>query len=364
MQSCGTASDARKPSSSSSSASDSGSSSARNSAMAGRSGVTVHHRRLRPIRQPASARASAQGMRHVEREREHEHRAGLMHRGERQRHDVERASRCRARPAREHRQQQAARRCARARGGIRVAQYPPPQERHGERERPGEQRGGRTARWPCSRRSSSTTARASGSPAARACPFISGNVLYAKPARMPATKPPRQHHRRTPARRRRAPGGASRDAHGARASRARKRERQRGPQHRGEDRERERQVRGQPELRHARIVDQPAFHHVPAERALQAAEHEDRRRAATRSPRGMRRRTRNHRNGTRNATPISAPEQPVEVFPPEDALELGERHPVIDVAGTRASPGIWRTRRPSRRRDERRQRARRSAATR
>ena len=47
-------------------------------------------------------------------------------------------------------------------------------------------------------------------------------------------------------------------------------------------------MRGQPELRHARIVDEPALHHVPAERALQPAEHEDAGELGSRSPAELR----------------------------------------------------------------------------
>ena len=55
---------------------------------------------------------------------------------------------------------------ARARSPRRAA-HPPPQDRHRDREQPREQRDGRTARSPCCRRNSSTTARAAASRAAR-----------------------------------------------------------------------------------------------------------------------------------------------------------------------------------------------------
>ena len=106
-------------------------------------------------------------------------------------------------------------------------------------------------------------------------PFISGNVLYAKPARMPATKPPESIITKTSTAMPIA-HAAQRSLRAASARRAaRTDERQRHPEHRREDREREAEVRGQAELRHARIVDEAAFHHVPAHRALQAAQHED-----------------------------------------------------------------------------------------
>ena len=60
-------------------------------------------------------------------------------------------------------------------------------------------------------------------------------------------------------------------------------------------------------------------------------------RRARRSPRAARASparsslARNNRNGSRNTAPISAAHQPVRPFPPEDGLELGERHPAVEL---------------------------------
>src|SRR5205823_2717807 len=106
MQSCGTLSEARKPSRESSSASDRGSSRARISAMgsfrcgghvnshvfAGRQGYRSCEYAIRAGCNSAAApghRDSAQRVGNVEREREREKRAGLMKRGDRKRHDIE-----------------------------------------------------------------------------------------------------------------------------------------------------------------------------------------------------------------------------------------------------------------------------------
>ena len=161
-------------------------------------------------------------------------------------------------------------------------------------------------------------------------PFISGKVLYAKPARMPATNPPESAITKTSAA---TPIAQARtDRCGAERQRgaARMHEREPDPEHRREDREREAEMRGEPELRHARIVDEPALHHVPAHRALQAAQHED----AEELPRIARRNVAareepEQRHEEDDAD--QAPEQPVEVLPPEDALELGERHALVHL---------------------------------
>ena len=89
-------------------------------------------------------------------------------------------------------------------------------------------------------------------------------------------------------------------------------------------------MRGQPELRHARIVDQPALHHVPAQRALQAAEREDRDQRRRESGRQLPpqdkpgERQRKHRTD-------DAPEQPMRVFPPEYRLECVEAHSLVHL---------------------------------
>ena len=96
----------------------------------------------------------------------------------------------------------------------------------------------------------------SGSPGGTISPFISGNVLYAKPARRPATNPPVTIIASTSARmaiaQRRADLAASVTSFVRRGNKQRKRQ----PEHRAEDQEREREMRGQAELRDARVVDQ------------------------------------------------------------------------------------------------------------
>ena len=108
-------------------------------------------------------------------------------------------------------------------------------------------------------------------------------------------------------------------------------QRHRRPQHRAEDQHRQPEVRGQAELRHARVVDEAALHHVPAERALQRAQHEDRGQRL-RVPRGNAPAREKIEEGQQEHGTDQPPQQPVEIFPPEDALELGERHRVIDLA--------------------------------
>jgi hypothetical protein len=112
---------------------------------------------------------------------------------------------------------------------------------------------------------------------------------------------------------------------------ARIEQRPRRPQHRGKDREREAQMRGQAELRHSRIVDEPAFHHEPADGALQSTEQED---AGERPREAARNASTREEPQVRHEEHDAdrAPEQPMEILPPEDALELRERHRVIDVA--------------------------------
>src|SRR5580704_1411204 len=50
---------------------------------------------------------------------------------------------------------------------------------------------------------------------------------------------------------------------------------ERRPKHRAVNQASEPEMRGQTVLTDAWVVDQPAFHHVPAQRALQAAEQEN-----------------------------------------------------------------------------------------
>ena len=95
------------------------------------------------------------------------------------------------------------------------------------------------------------------------------------------------------------------------------------------DQDREREMGRQPILADPRLVDESALDHVPAEHALRAPEDEQAGEA-----RDQRRRNRPHREKheereqERDTDP--APEHAVGVLHPEDALELGERHPPVD----------------------------------
>ena len=115
-----------------------------------------------------------------------------------------------------------------------------------------------------------------------------------------------------------------------RARRARHEQPERDPQLGRQDRERHAQVRGEAEVAHARVVDQAALDHVPAERALQRAERED----ARQLPRERAVDAPAHREpdeGQQEHRADGAPEQAVEVLPPEDALEAGQVHRVVDL---------------------------------
>src|SRR6202008_5202323 len=102
----------------------------------------------------------------------------------------------------------------------------------------------------------------------------------------------------------------------------------RDPEHRGVDEEREAEVSGETLGGHARIVDEAALHHEPPEGALQSAEDEDagetpRERPVDRAPRDE------IKEGNEEGEADEASEQPVEVLPPEDALEALDRHVVV-----------------------------------
>jgi hypothetical protein len=139
------------------------------------------------------------------------------------------------------------------------------------------------------------------------------------------------------------------------AGRLRGHERESDPEHRAEDRQREPEVRRQPELRHARIVDEAALDHVPAHRALQRAQREDRGELPRVFARDQASRGEPDERDQEDDADRSA-QQPVEVFPPEDALELGEAHsrvhlPVFGrllILGERLLPlrGVERRQRP------------------
>jgi hypothetical protein len=89
-------------------------------------------------------------------------------------------------------------------------------------------------------------------------------------------------------------------------------------------------MRGQPIVTDARVVDQAALHHVPAHRSLQPPEHEH--------PQQLRnQRWRNPApqqkvdEWQQEDQPDQTSENAVPVFPIEDALELCERHLVVNL---------------------------------
>ncbi len=87
-------------------------------------------------------------------------------------------------------------------------------------------------------------------------------------------------------------------------------------------------MRGEAKLRHAHVVDQAALHHVPAHRALQSAEDEDAEELPRVTGRNLAARGEPDERREKHETDQTA-EEPVDVLPPEDALELGDRHRVI-----------------------------------
>ena len=98
-----------------------------------------------------------------------------------------------------------------------------------------------------------------------------------------------------------------------------------GEQHRGEC-----QMGGEPVLADAGAHAEAARHHPPADQALQPAEQEERHDArlhagfdAARHPEEDQRQQHHHAD--------QPAEQPVAPLPPEDALELGERHALVEL---------------------------------
>src|SRR6185312_15423267 len=83
--------------------------------------------------------------------------------------------------------------------------------------------------------------------------------------------------------------------------------------------------------RHARIVDEAAFYHQPADGALQTAEHEDaEQRPGVAARDSVAKQEPQVRREERDAD--RAAQQPMSIFPPEDALERTKRHVAVDVA--------------------------------
>ena len=90
-------------------------------------------------------------------------------------------------------------------------------------------------------------------------------------------------------------------------------------------------MRRQSQLRYARIVDQAALHHVPSERALRRAEKKDadqHRRETRWDPAAQAEPYQRHQENDADR----APEQAMEIFPPENALERVDGHVAVDLA--------------------------------
>src|SRR5687767_6090239 len=89
-------------------------------------------------------------------------------------------------------------------------------------------------------------------------------------------------------------------------------------------------MQGEPHGAYFGIVDEARLHHVPADSALQRAKQKD----AAELPRERAVQFFLHEEinvGKKKDNPDQAREQPVDVFPPEDALETFERHAEVDL---------------------------------
>ena len=82
---------------------------------------------------------------------------------------------------------------------------------------------------------------------------------------------------------------------------------QRDPDQRAHDRQRQQQMRGQAEVADVGAVGEAGHHHVPAERALQPAEHQQPDHASSRSLSESRASTRTRRAPPANTSPIARP---------------------------------------------------------
>src|SRR5688572_14742818 len=84
-------------------------------------------------------------------------------------------------------------------------------------------------------------------------------------------------------------------------------------------------MRGQPEVRYTRTVDQSTLHHQPAHHALHRSKPEQQQRTAQQRRREIPS-PRKEREWNEEGQTDRSREQPVQVFPEEDELELFERH--------------------------------------
>src|SRR5919204_3750773 len=87
---------------------------------------------------------------------------------------------------------------------------------------------------------------------------------------------------------------------------------------------------GEPVLADIGAVDEPALHHVPAERALQAAEHEQPEQSRQEVA-GDVARDQEDDERREESDADEAAEKAVRPFPPEDGLELLEAHAAFEL---------------------------------
>ncbi len=103
------------------------------------------------------------------------------------------------------------------------------------------------------------------------------------------------------------------------------------PERVAEDRQRHAEMGGEPVLADIGAVHEPALHHVPAERALEASEHEQAekpRQQRARDVAGDQKAEERHEEGKAD----EAAEEAMRPFPPEDGLELIEAHAALDLS--------------------------------
>src|SRR3954451_5252842 len=89
-------------------------------------------------------------------------------------------------------------------------------------------------------------------------------------------------------------------------------------------------MRSQSVLADMGIIDQTAFHHIPPHRSLQAAKQENS--GKLKAQRAVDRLSRKEINkGNKKGNPDDAAQQAVEIFPPENSLELTKAHTQVHL---------------------------------
>ncbi len=129
----------------------------------------------------------------------------------------------------------------------------------------------------------------------------------------------------------------ARDAGAARRASVRSREAEQQPERVAENEQRDAEMRGEPVLADIGTLDQPALHHVPADRALKSAEHEQAdqpRQQRTRDIAGEPEHDEGHEEGDAD----QPAEKAMRPFPPIDGLELLEAHAALELGIFRDLP--------------------------